>query len=100
MVSPQVRGGKTPCNAMQKLSARYGCMSLCGWSPPAGATALSDIATSAFPGVVYGPIVPAVRPIELPPGAVRLPGAGRLIIVCEWEGISDSSSDTVSEPPV
>ena len=31
-----VRGGKTPCNAMQKLSVRYGCMLLCGRLPPAG----------------------------------------------------------------
>src|ERR1017187_1022891 len=39
----QVRGGKTPCNAMQKLSVRYGIMLLCGWLPPDGATMLGFI---------------------------------------------------------
>ena len=39
-VRRQVRGGKTPWRAMQKLSVRYGCMLLCGWSPPAGASAM------------------------------------------------------------
>ena len=30
----QVRGGKTPCIAMQKFSVRYGCKLLCGEPPP------------------------------------------------------------------
>jgi hypothetical protein len=35
----QLRGGKTPWSAMQKLSVRYGCMLLCGCSRPAVASA-------------------------------------------------------------
>jgi hypothetical protein len=31
-----VLGGNTPCNAMQKLSVRYGCMLLCGKLLPLG----------------------------------------------------------------
>src|SRR5437868_9076262 len=31
---PHGRAGKTPCNAMQKLSVKYGCILLCGWLPP------------------------------------------------------------------
>ena len=30
----QVRGGYTPCSAIQKLSVRYGCRLLCGRLPP------------------------------------------------------------------
>src|SRR3954468_14358190 len=97
----QVRGGYTPWRAIQKLRVRYGCMSLCGWSPPAGVTALSFMLAGAGVGLAgtYGPLVPCTRAIELPIGAVRLAGAGRDIIVCEWAGISDSRRVTVSEPP-
>src|ERR1043166_7762097 len=42
----QGRGGKTPCSAMQKFSVRYGIMLLCGKSPPTGAIALDDMATT------------------------------------------------------
>ena len=45
-----VRGGNTPCSAMLKFSVRYGCRLLCGWLPPAGASASGAIATR-LPGV-------------------------------------------------
>jgi hypothetical protein len=41
----QLRGGNTPCNAMQKKKVRYGCRLLWGWSPPAGDKALGFILT-------------------------------------------------------
>lgn len=41
-----VRGGKTPCNAMQKFSVRSGIMLLCGALPPVGAKAWGAIVLS------------------------------------------------------
>lgn len=42
-----VRGGNTPCKAIQKFSVRYGIRLLCGRSPPAGGIAFGFIAPVA-----------------------------------------------------
>ena len=49
---PQVRGGKTPCNAILKFNVRYGIMLLCGRLPPEGPIMLKFIA-ARFAGGVY-----------------------------------------------
>ena len=41
-----MRGGKTPCSAMQKLSVRNGIKLLCGRLPPAMDVATGLMATS------------------------------------------------------
>ena len=76
-------------------------MLLCGWSPPAGASALSLIETSGEFVVMY-------KLLPRPSGLAAMFPVGRLLsatslearIECECDGISDSSSVTVSEPPV
>src|SRR6185503_7580521 len=73
----------------------------CGWSPPAGASALPLNCTSGGAGVpaTYG-VAPVTRASALPPGEGLLEFIVELIRLCECDGISDSSSVTVSEPPV
>src|SRR5262245_38744420 len=43
--SPQTCDGKMPCSAMQRQSARKGCMFRCGWLPPTLPIEDGDIAT-------------------------------------------------------
>src|ERR1051326_1268311 len=45
-------------------------------------------------------VAPVSRAMLLPVGMRRVPRAAKACTVCECEGISDSRSDTVSEPPV
>src|SRR5262249_45941250 len=98
----QPRGGNTPCNAMQKLSVRKGCMLLCGRLPPTSDTAGGGCGSWAVlargaeglprPDLANAPPAP---PLGSP--ATR-PGAAKTLWVCD--GISVCSSVTVSDPPV
>ena len=100
----QPRGGKTPCSAMQKLRVRYGIMLLCGRLPPAGASACGRHRArgrarrrlrracrrcDARRAMTVGDVGRALVAIRRPPSARACAS-----------GISDSSSVTVSLPPV
>ena len=71
-------------------------MLLCGWPPPAGASACGA-AKVLLPGGAY-----ALFPVPTASAAGLSESADRMLVfsVCECAGISLSNSVTVSEPPV
>src|SRR5829696_666927 len=94
----QDRGGNTPCSAMQKLNVRYGCMLLCGWSPPAGARTSGAMALTLFAGAYMFTPSPAAK--SWPVGTFSSASCDETEKPCECAGISLSSRVTVSLPPV
>src|SRR5207244_2353828 len=69
-----VRGGKTPCKAMQKLSVRYAIMLLCGRLPPAGDSACGAICTIFEMVVLYN--APFTVRVRTAPSCGSLRSAG------------------------
>ena len=62
----QLRDGKTPCSAMQKLTVKDGAMLSCGCPPPAFAMAAVEHVESAEGA--YGALPPVLAPHTFPTG--------------------------------
>jgi hypothetical protein len=95
-----VRGGNTPCSAIQKLTTRYGCMLLCGWLPPATWSADGLICAVGPPlaAYIFWPRIVGALPHTAPVATTDVPGSAVALTLCTCAGNSVWMSVTFSEP--